>query len=153
MKKVTLLCLGKIKEKFLTDGIAEYAKRLQKYCDFKVIELADYPDREDSVRLESALIIERLSALSGYKILFDIAGELVSSPELSKLLNAAYCRGNSEVMFIIGASSGVDERVRALADKKISFGRVTYPHQLMRLIASEQIYRAFTIADNAPYHK
>lgn len=148
MKKVTVLCVGKIKEKYLTDGIAEYAKRLSRYCSFSLTELPDISG-ENEVRKESDAL---LSKMKGYCILLDLSGKQVTSPELSAIMDKAYLSA-PEITFIIGGSEGVDERVRARADERIAFGKVTYPHQLMRLILAEQIYRAFNISANTPYHK
>ena len=140
MKKVTLLCVGRLKEKYLTAGVEEYAKRLSRFCSFEITELADESGC-DAVRRESDAILKRLK---GYTVLFGIDGRLVTSPELSRLM---------EITFVIGGSEGVDERVKGAADEIVSLGRVTYPHQLMRLISCEQIYRAFNIAAGTPYHK
>lgn len=148
MKKVNLVCVGRIKEKFLADGIAEYAKRLTRFCDFTFTELADVAG-EDEVKKESDAI---LSKLRGYVIVCDIGGKTLSSPELSAAMENAYLR-TPEITFVIGGSEGFDDRVRKKADLRMSFGRVTFPHQLMRLILTEQIYRAFNIAAGTPYHK
>lgn len=149
MKKVNIICVGKIKEKYLADGISEYAKRLSKYCELKIMQLNDY-DGANGVKKESD---EILQALRGYVILLDIGGALLSSEQLSESMQKAYVDGSSEISFVIGGSFGVSEQVKTKADLKISFGRFTYPHMLMRLILSEQIYRAFTIDANTPYHK
>ena len=146
MKKVNLVCVGKIKEKYLRDGIEEYAKRLSRFCSFSIIELPDIPGE---IKKESDAI---LSKLKGFVIICDIGGKLVTSPELSISMEKAYLT-NSDVTFVIGGSDGFDDRVRAAANLSISFGRVTFPHQLMRLMLSEQIYRAFNITENTPYHK
>lgn len=148
MKKVTVLCVGKIKERYLTDGIAEYAKRLSRYCEFSVAEIPDYADA-NAVKKESDGL---LAKIRGYCILLDLKGKMVTSPELSEIMDKAYLT-SPEITFVIGGSEGVDERVRARADERIAFGKVTYPHQLMRLILTEQIYRAFNISANTPYHK
>ena len=150
MKKVKLICAGKIKEKFLIEGIEHYKKRLTRFCDFSVEEVPDYPDDESAVAKESAAIGKKLG---GYIILFDIGGENVSSEKFSEIIDRAYASGNDTVSLIIGGSRGVSDDIKRIADKRISFGKVTYPHRLMRLIATEQIYRAFTIINNLPYHK
>lgn len=148
MKKATVLCVGKIKEKYLADGITEYAKRLSRFCEFSVVELADEPG-EAEVRLESDAILRRLR---GYVVLLDICGKELGSPEFAAAIDRAYLSA-PEITFVIGGSCGVDERVRAAANLRVSFGKVTYPHQLMRLILAEQIYRAFNILAGTPYHK
>ena len=149
MKKVTVLCVGKIKEQYFRDGIAEYVKRLGKYCKIEIVELKDFAT-PDAVKKESDLILERLTG--GYKILMDVNGKQLSSEENATLLEKAYLT-SPEVIFVIGGSCGVDDRVRSACDFRLSFGRVTYPHQLMRLILCEQIYRAFCISEGTPYHK
>lgn len=148
MKKVTVLCVGKIKEKYLLDGIAEYAKRLGRYCDFSVAEIPDFAG-DSAVKRESDMLLDRIK---GYCILLDLKGKMITSPELSAVMDKAYL-SSPEITFVIGGSEGVDERVRQKANERIAFGKVTYPHQLMRLILTEQIYRAFNISANTPYHK
>ena len=148
MKKVNLVCVGKIKEKYLRDGIEEYAKRLSRFCSFNIVELPDVAG-ENEVKKESDAI---LSKLKGFVIVCDIGGKLLSSPELSSAMDKAYLT-NSDITFVIGGSEGFDERVRKEANLIVSFGRVTFPHQLMRLMLTEQIYRAFNITENTPYHK
>ncbi|MDE6398906.1 MAG: 23S rRNA (pseudouridine(1915)-N(3))-methyltransferase RlmH [Clostridiales bacterium] len=151
MKAVAISCVGKLKEKFFADAAAEYAKRLTKFCRLTVDEIPDCAGA-DEVRRECDGLQKSLRA-GEYRVLCDVGGELISSEELSRLLNGAYASGKSTVRFIVGGSCGVDDRIRAAADKRISFGRVTYPHQLMRVLLLEQIYRAFTISENMPYHK
>ena len=148
MKKVNLVCVGKIKEKFLADGIAEYAKRLTRFCDFTVTELADVAG-EGEVKKESDAILSRLR---GFVIVCDIGGKTLSSPELSAAMENAYLRA-PEITFVIGGSEGVDHPVRAKAGLRNSFGRGTFPPQPKRLMLTEQIYRAFNIAAGTPYHK
>lgn len=151
MKTVRVTCVGKLKEKYFSDAVSEYSKRLNKFCDFAINELPD-SSLSDAIKRESDAVIKSINN-GEYVILADIGGELINSEQLSEILDKAYLSGKSTVRFIIGGSCGVDDRVRALADKRISFGRVTYPHQLMRVILSEQIYRAFCIAEGMPYHK
>lgn len=151
MKTVNVTCVGKLKEKYFADAAAEYGKRLNKFCKLEITELDDY-SQSDAVKRESDAV-EKTFKPGEYRILADIGGELVTSEGLSEIIENAYSSGKSTVRFIIGGSCGVDDRIRAAADKRISFGRVTYPHQLMRVILLEQIYRAFTISANMPYHK
>lgn len=151
MKTFAVTCVGKCKEQYFADAVAEYAKRLRKFCKLTVTELADCP-HEDAVRRESDAVESTFKA-GEYRILTDIRGELVSSEELAAVLDAAFVSGKSAVRFIIGGSRGVDDRIRGAVDKRISFGRVTYPHQLMRVLLFEQIYRACTISAGLPYHK
>lgn len=151
MKYVSLSCVGKLKEKYFSDAVAEYVKRLSRFCRFTVDEVAD-TQGGDGIKKECDAL-EKTFKTGEYRILTDIGGELVSSEELSKIIDGAFASGKSAVRFIIGGSNGVDERIRKAADRRISFGRVTYPHQLMRVISVEQIYRAFTISEGLPYHK
>jgi len=150
MKKIEILCVGKIKEKYFTESIAEYQKRLTRFCDFTIIELADMGDNTNAIVKESDSI---LAKLNGYTILLDLSGELITSEHLAQTLDTAFVRGNAKVQFIIGGSHGVDARVKAAVDKRIAFGRITYPHQLMRVCLTEQVYRALTISAGTPYHK
>lgn len=150
MKKINILCVGKIKEKYFTDAIAEYAKRLSRYCEFKIIEIADIGDRPNAKEKESEGLLEKMK---GYNILLDLKGKNISSPQLSSVICNAFSCGNSVVNFIIGGSHGVSDSVLQRADYCVNFGAITYPHQLMRVIVSEQIYRAMCIENNTPYHK
>ncbi len=148
MKKVNVLCVGKIKEKYLVEGIGEYLKRLQRFCEIEINEIPDVSG-SDEVKRESDGILPKIK---GFCILLDLEGKQLTSPELSLVMEKAYIT-NSEITFIIGGSEGVDARVKQRADVRLAFGKVTYPHQLMRLILVEQIYRAFNISANTPYHK
>lgn len=151
MKKVNIVCVGRLKEKYISDGVNEYLKRLSRFCEVNVVELGDVAP-PDEVRRESDRILATLGAKKAFVVLLDIDGELVTSPRLGEMIDRAFLT-RPEVTFVIGGSEGVDDRVRAAADARVSFGRVTYPHQLMRLILAEQIYRAFSILSGTPYHK
>lgn len=146
MIKVNLVAIGKLKETFFTDAVSEYAKRISRFASFKVTEL---PERK-TLSEEADDILKKAS---GLLVVFDVKGEEVTSEGLAKLIENAATNGKSEFTFVIGSSEGLDDKVKNAANKKISFGRVTYPHQLMRVIAAEQIYRAFTIINNVTYHK
>lgn len=149
--KVNLICIGKIKEQYFTDGINEYKKRLSKYCNLNIIELQEYSsnDINKNIALESEEIIKKAK---GELVLFDIKGSIISSEDLSGMISKNKNFGGGEISFIIGGSNGVSDKLKGLCNK-ISFGRVTFPHQLMRVIALEQIYRGFTIIAKSPYHK
>lgn len=149
MKKIELLCVGKIKEDWINKGIAEYTKRMSRFCQFSIKQLADYPDNVDGESKESLSIMHELS---GYSILTDIKGEVLTSEQFSSILERAFNQAD-KVQIIIGGSHGVNDGVRSKCKKLVSFGRMTYPHRLMRLIAVEQIYRALTISSGLPYHK
>ena len=157
--KVTVLCVGKIKEKFYTDAIGEYAKRLKRFADFNIIEIPDERIPENASEKEEEKIKER----EGEKIISKIPqqsfviglcveGSLFSSTELAKTMSDAYLT-SSNITFIIGGSLGLSDAVKKQCNLKLSFGRMTLPHQLMRVVLSEQIYRAFMINSGATYHK
>lgn len=139
--------MGKCRETYFTDALAEYAKRISRYADFEIAECKE--SRAEDVEEEAEAI---LRACRGYVVLFDLSGKQVASEELAALIDNAYSRADT-VSFVIGSSRGVSERVREKADARIAFGRATFPHQLFRVLAAEQIYRAFTVLHNVPYHK
>lgn len=149
MKKLELLCVGSIKERYFNDGIAEYVKRLGRYCDVTVTEISDCRDDGKAAAEESRAI---LAKMNGFTVLADLRGKALTSEEFAGLIDGAYLR-SPKVQFIIGGSRGVTDEVRKAADAVVSFGRMTYPHRLMRLIAAEQLYRAFTITEGSAYHK
>ena len=157
MIKINIICIGKIKEKYFTDAIAEYAKRLTAFCKFNIIELSEeriksnIPNRsqiDEVIFSEGKRIMQKISP-SDYVVAMCIEGKSMSSEELSKLIDNASVSGKSTVDFIIGGSYGLDESVK----KRLSMSRMTFPHQMARMILSEQIYRAFEISSNGKYHK
>ena len=157
MIKINLVCVGKVKEKYFAEGIEEYAKRLGKFCTFKITEI----DEENYKKTNSSIadtIKEKegeniLRALSGYVIACAINGRKYSSEALASKIENLAMSGVSEIAFVIGGSYGLSERVIKRADEKISFSDMTFPHTLFRLMFCEQLYRAFTINANLPYHK
>ncbi len=156
MLSVNVVCIGKIKEAFYRDAIEEYAKRLSRFCRFSVIELAEKQltgknDADISIvkEDEGKRIVQ---AVKGYVIALDMRGEQLTSEQLSAKLSKL-TDTTSTVTFVIGGSYGLSDCVLKRADYKLSFGKMTFPHQLMRVIAAEQIYRAFTIAEGSGYHK
>ena len=146
MKKLRILCVGKLSKSFCRDGFDEYVKRLRPFYDFSVAEIAEQP----TVKKECDELTKRMAGKEC--VLLDVGGDLVSSEELAQIIESAHSRVD-ELTFVIGGASGVDESVRALCKKRISLGRVTYPHQIARLLLAEQIYRAATILNRIPYHK
>jgi len=150
MKKIDLLCVGKIKEPYYNAALAEYSKRLSRFCAFTVTEIPDAGDAPETVAKESAALAAKLG---GYTVLLDRAGEPVTSEGFARVIDAAFVRGAAKVHVVVGGSRGVSRELKAAADKAFSFGGVTYPHALMRVIAAEQIYRAMSILSGAPYHK
>jgi len=144
MPHIRIVTVGSIKETFFANAILEYLKRLTKYCKTEIIEI-----RENTPTKECQNIIEKLL---GYNILFDISGTMVSSQELSTKISKI-TQTQSTITFIIGASDGIDPAILPHIQERISFGKITLPHQLFRVVALEQIYRAFTILNNEKYHK
>ena len=157
---IELICVGKLKEKYLQQGIQEYLKRLQTYAKVKIIELADAATKEDLSQTELEQILEeeakRIEAHlkpNRQVIVLAIEGDLISSEDLAQQLEDYATYGQSRVSFIIGGSLGLADRLKRGANRRISFGRITLPHQLMRLVLVEQIYRAFRIMHHHAYHK
>ncbi|MBZ4683249.1 MAG: rRNA (pseudouridine1915-N3)-methyltransferase [Fusobacteriaceae bacterium] len=156
MIEVNLICVGKIKEKYINQGIDEFTKRLKPFCNFKIIELKERgndSNREDSIKKECSDIEKTLEKLKGYTVLLDISGEIISSEKMSKKIETLTVNGISRINFIIGGSYGVDDNIRAISDYRLSFSKMTFPHQLMRLLFLEQLYRWFSITNNIKYHK
>ena len=153
MIKLNIVAVGKLKEKFWTDAINEYVKRISKYATLSVIECPEGVDEGNAERLQKQEESGILKKIKGYCVLLAIDGDLIKSEDLANLIERESTKGNSEFTFVIGGSRGVSDAVRKRADKLISFGRVTYPHQLMRVILSEQLYRATTIINKTNYHK
>ena len=158
--KIKVITVGKLKEKYLKDGIAEYSKRISRFAKLEMIELADEktPDKASESENQKILEIEGQRILSkvgdrDFVIVLAIEGKTFSSEEFSKQLEEASIKGFSTLTFIIGGSLGLSLAVKNRANLSISFGRLTLPHQLMRLVLVEQIYRAFTIQQGSPYHK
>ena len=158
--KIKIVTVGKLKEKYLKDGIAEYSKRLSRFANLEMIELADEktPDRASDSENQKILELEGTRILSkirdrDFVIVLAIEGKTLSSEEFSKQLEQAPINGFSTLTFVIGGSLGLSPQVKKRANLSISFGRLTLPHQLMRLVLVEQIYRAFTIQQGSPYHK
>ena len=158
--KIKLVTVGKLKEKYLKDGIAEYSKRISRFAAVEMIELADEktPDRASDSENEKILDLEGNRILSKigdreFVVVLAIEGKTLSSEEFSKQLEQASINGFSTLTFVIGGSLGLSPQVKKRATLSLSFGRLTLPHQLMRLVLVEQIYRAFTIQQGSPYHK
>ena len=145
MVKVNLVCVGKLKERYWRDAVAEYAKRLSRFCRFEVIELAEKRTLEE----EADAI---LRALHGYVFVLTPEAKQLTSEQFAKKIGAL-CDAGREMSFVIGSSCGMADRVNAAADEKLSFSMLTFPHQMMRVILAEQIYRAFMICAGAEYHK
>lgn len=158
--RITILTVGKIKEKFYRDAIDEYSKRLTRYCRLDIKEVADEKTPDEASDAENARIKQKegeriLSNIrdNSYVIVLAINGKMTDSVEFSQKLDNLAVSGRSDITFVIGGSLGTDDAVNARADYLLSFSQMTFPHQLMRVILLEQIYRAFRISANEPYHK
>ena len=156
--RINIVCVGKIKEKYLKLGIDEFKKRLSKYCKLEIIELEDEKAPENLSDKEMLMIKEGKKILTkikdnSYVIALAIDGKNLSSEELAQTINKLGVRGVSNITFVIGGSLGLSDEVLSRADYKLSFSKMTFPHQLMRLILLEQVYRAYRINNGEPYHK
>ena len=158
--KITIVSVGKIKEKFYKDAIAEYEKRLSRYCKFQIVEVTDEktPDKASTVEEEQIKEKEADRILSHIKedafvVTLEISGKKLDSVSFANLLEQKGVHGVSHIQFVIGGSLGLHQKVSQRSDYKLSFSDMTFPHQLMRVILAEQIYRAYRIISGEPYHK
>ncbi len=158
--RITILTVGKIKEKYLKDAIAEYSKRLSKYCKLEVIEVADEktPENasenvENTIRAKEAERLMKYMKDDAFVITLEIAGKLLSSEELADKIDTLGVQGKSHIIFVIGGSIGLGAEILKRSDFALSFSKMTFPHQLMRVILLEQIYRSYRIISGEPYHK
>lgn len=153
---INIVCIGKVKDKYIIEGINEFLKRMQSFAKMKVVELKEDgndSNRNLSIEKESEDIVKTLEKLGGYNILLDIQGKNYSSKEMASEIEKIAVKGASTINFIIGGSYGVSQKVRDVSQMRLSFSKMTFPHQLMRLILTEQIYRWFSIINNGKYHK
>lgn len=149
---IKIICVGKIKEPFFKEGILEYQKRLSKYTNLSIIELPDYNyDKKKSLQMEYNNIMKVYNK-NDYNILLDIGGIELDSLSLAKKIEDTLLV-NSNITFIIGGSNGVLDDLRKICDYRLSFSKMTFPHQLFRIILLEQIYRSFKIINHEEYHK
>ena len=158
--KITLITVGKIKEKYFTDAIAEYMKRLSRYCKPEIIQVADEKTPENAALAVEKQVkdtegerILRHVAEDAFVVALEIRGEMLSSEELADFIERKQVSGTSHIQFVIGGSLGLSEAVLRRADYRLSFSRMTFPHQLMRVVLLEQIYRSIRIIAGEPYHK
>ena len=158
--KITVITVGKIKEKYLRDAIGEYSKRLGGYCKLEIIEVADEKTPDHAGEAQAKLILSREAERilkyikeDAYIITLEIDGIQLSSEKLAERIENLGVQGKSHIIFIIGGSIGLGEEVRRRSDFALSFSKMTFPHQLMRVILLEQIYRSFRIINGEPYHK
>lgn len=157
---ITIICPGKIKEKYFTDAIREYSKRMQRYANLTICEVKDEPTPENAsprekqqiLEAEGQRILQKIKS-DDYVIALAIKGKELSSEALSAFIAEKMSSGTSSLVFVIGGSLGLSDQVLARAQYKLSFSPMTFPHQLMRVILLEQIYRSFRIMRGEPYHK
>lgn len=158
--KITIIAVGKVKENYLEDAIGEYCKRLSRSCKLEILQVADERTPEGAGPAQARQIRERegrriLSHVrdGAYVVALEIRGRMLSSEELAERIGKLGVEGRSQIIFIIGGSLGLSDEVLARADFLLSFSPMTFPHQLMRVILLEQIYRSFQILAGTPYHK
>ena len=158
--KISIHTVGKIKEKYFTDAIAEYAKRLTRYCQIQMVEVADEKAPENLSEADMVKVKDRegerlLASIpdQAYVITLEIKGKQLSSEELAERIEKLGVDGNSHIAFVIGGSLGLAETVMKRSDYALSFSKMTFPHQLMKVVLLEQVYRAFRISKGEPYHK
>lgn len=150
---IKIICFGKIKETFFKEAIKEYQKRISKYTKIEIIELEDYKDDDikKCLKEEKKDLLKKISKDDNI-VMLDIEGKACDSIEFAKFINKEQIY-NSNITFLIGSSNGFDDEIKEITNKKISFSKMTFPHQLFRIILLEQIYRAYKIANNESYHK
>lgn len=158
--KITIIAVGKIKEKYYRDALAEYVKRLSKYCRLEIVEVEDEktPDKagealEEQIKSKEAERILKYVKEDAHVITLEIQGKQENSVSFAEKIDKLAVYGKSHIQFIIGGSLGLHSMVSERADEKLSFSNMTFPHQLMRVILLEQIYRGYRINNNEPYHK
>ncbi len=159
MQKIKIVCVGKMKEKHFTDAIKEYEKRLSRYCKFDMVEVPDVsvPDRPSEVQVAEVLKKEGeaiLKKLEGERqiVALCVEGKQMTSEKFAEFLEKSTLTGDS-LCFVIGGSHGLWDKVKQKAEWRLSFSEMTFPHQLMRVVLAEQIYRGFKINQGEPYHK
>ena len=152
---INIITVGNLKEKYWVDAVGEYQKRISKFCNLTITEIKEQ-NISDANLINLALQKEAediLKRLKGYVVIMDIQGKSISSTELADKVTEITNNGNSTITFVIGSSFGLSEKVKEKADLKLSFSKLTFPHQLFRVMLLEQIYRAFSINNNIKYHK
>lgn len=157
---INIICVGKLKEKYLKEGMDEYIKRLNRYCNINIFEVEDEEapeglslSDEEIIKNKEAVKIKRFIKPNAYTVALDILGKSLSSEEFSNFIEKLAVNGYSDITFIIGGSIGLSYEILDNVNFKMSFSKMTFPHQLMRLILLEQVYRGFKIIKNEPYHK
>ena len=151
---IKIICVGKIKEDFIVAGIKEYLKRIDAWEKVEVVEVKEYlnSDIKKVIEVEGNYLLDKIDK-NDFVITLEIEGKMLSSEDLAKKMSQLYTYGNSNITFVIGGSYGLSQKVKERSSFALSFSKFTFPHQLMRLILVEQIYRAFTINNHKEYHK
>lgn len=158
--RITVVCVGKIKEKYFTMGIDEYSKRLSRYCKLEIIQVPDEKTPDNASEAEELMIKKKEGERilknikdNAYVIALAIEGKMLTSEELADKIDKLGVGGDSHIAFVIGGSLGLDDDVLKRADYKLSFSKMTFPHQMMRMVLLEQVYRGYRILNGEPYHK
>lgn len=158
--KIEIVCVGKLKEKYLVQAIDEYSKRLSRYCKLNIIELTDEKTPDNASEKEELQIKGKegdkiLAQIkdTAYVITLDLGGKMVTSEGFAQMLANCGVQGNSHIVFVIGGSLGLSDKVLKRANDSLSFSKMTFPHQLFRVMLVEQIYRGYRINNGEPYHK
>lgn len=158
--RITISCVGKIKERYFKDAIEEYSKRLSRYCRLDILEVADEktPDNaseamEEIIKAKEGERLLKTLRADAFIIALAIDGEMLDSVELAECMEQLAVQGSSHIQFVIGGSLGLHKTVLKRANRKLSFSKMTFPHQLMRVILLEQVYRSYRIINKEPYHK
>lgn len=158
--RIRIVCIGKLKEKYWTDAVDEYTKRISRYCDIEIVQLKEsrLPDKASASDEQTVIYEEGQTILKNikdgtYVITLEVKGKQLSSEELAEKIERLPIEGRSDITFVIGGSLGLSKEVSQRADFKLSFSKMTFPHQMMRVVLLEQIYRAFKIIKNETYHK
>ena len=151
---IKVICVGKLKEDYLTSGIKEYLKRLDAWEKVEIIEVKEYlsSDIKKVIEVEGDYLLDKIDK-NDFVITLEIEGKMLTSEDLASKIDQLYTYGNSNITFVIGGSYGLSNKVKSRSSLALSFSKFTFPHQLMRLILLEQIYRAFTINNHKEYHK
>lgn len=151
---IKILCVGKLKEDYLIQGIKEYTKRMEAWDKVEIVELKEYlsSDINKVIETEGSYILDKINK-NDFVITLEIEGKSISSEALAQKIDELYTYGNTHLVFIIGGSWGLSKEVKQRSNLALSFSKFTFPHQLMRLILVEQIYRAYTIINHKEYHK
>lgn len=157
---IDIICVGKIKEKYIKEAIEEYSKRLSRYCNLNILEVLDEKTVENAssavcekIKLSEANRIEKYIKNDAVLVTLEIDGKMLDSVELAGKISKWGVDGFSDIQFVIGGSIGLHKSICDIADYHLSFSKMTFPHQLMRVILLEQIYRSYRINNNEPYHK